>query len=161
MLGRGPINSGTAIFIAIILSIVVSTSYFQTKKDREASNWPSTISSIIGYADCDSPMRCGIRYKYFVEKRKYFGSRISFTTYHMPKGWNNSERNNWIKQSYPLGLEIDVYYDPNYPQTSSLQVGKSNEQFESNATWMSFIIFGCLAYLLITRVQRKIHNKQG
>lgn len=158
-IGRGAINSGTAIFTAIILSIVVSASFFQTKKDREATSWPSTTSSIVGYKNCDSPIRCGVRYIYFVENRKYIGSRVSFTTYHMPKGWNNDEINNWIKQSYPVGLEIDVYYDPNNPQDSSLQVGKSNVQFESNATWMSFIIFGCLTFLLITKIMRKKHNK--
>ena len=154
-LGRGPINSGTAIFTAIILSIVVSTSYLQTKKDRDAANWPYTIGSIIGYENCDKPIQCGVRYTYFVEKNKYTGARVSFTTYHMPKGWDNNDRNDWIKKTYAIGSEINVYYDPNNPQTSSLQVGKSKEQLESNATWMILIFFGLLAYLLIKKLWRK------
>lgn len=86
-----------------------------------AQTYPSapgsiTLSEIIP-GDSDSRPSPKIEYEYFVGKEKLQGDQISFGTFQ-----NSMEEARDVVSRYPAGSERQVYYDPDRPANSALEI---------------------------------------
>lgn len=132
-IGIAPIASGAAFLAGIVVTILLLV------QADESSGWPSTPGKVIEskveqqrsgggrQLDLDGPVMEGnvytwaaeIRYEYSVEGKDYVGSRIQLDDMDV----NDRSRAEGIAAGYPVGKEVDVYYDPDRPDIAVLVPG--------------------------------------
>jgi hypothetical protein len=132
-IGIAPIASGVAFVAGIVVTILLLV------QAGESSGWPSTPGKIIEsrveqqrsgggrQLSLDGPVQEGavytwaaeIRYEYSVEGKDHVGSRIQLDD----MDTNDRSRAEGIAAGYPVGKEVDVYYDPDKPEIAVLVPG--------------------------------------
>jgi hypothetical protein len=101
-------------FLGCFLSIF---SLYMYKKGKEASSWPYVTGTIIkskidgGLDDIPSPE---IVYEYSVGNIQYKGRNLSFTEIH-------TDANKAVSE-YQIGDSVSVFFNPNKPEDSALEV---------------------------------------
>lgn len=132
---------------AIFLLLGLGVSYYGyrlIRRARASSEWPAARGQIESSAvdvekererDSDGNVHYDTKYvprivyRYQVEGTDYYGEQLSY-------GSTSSGNASWayrIRDQYPPGTEVSVYYDPGNPQEAVLQPG---------AKWTTYIVLG-------------------
>lgn len=149
-----------AIFVIIFISYVILGTYFETRLDRIAINWPHTFAEIISHEECSNPYDCGISYHYKIKGEEIIGNRVMFSAYHMPKGWSTAEKQEWIVHKFPINKQVKVFYNNENPKQSALLVGVSIESLNESISFFSKVCIFWIFILLIWSFVIKKHNKK-
>ena len=83
-----------------------------------------------------------VRYSYSVDGTPYTGGKVSFSQY-----GGRQEHSRQIVQQYPVGKAVDVYYDPEKPETAVLEPGVTNSSYLILGIGLLSTICGIAAFL--------------
>ena len=128
--------------------------YYDITNSKDSNSWPSTIGEIIksrvgrrtslnnefvhDYAD--------IQYNYMVKSKKYTSNRVSFA---------NSENPVLVVKRYPVGWQVNVFYNPDNPKVSVLEPGFSDLTY----MWLGgAVIFFFLSFIFI-RIEKRVTSE--
>jgi hypothetical protein len=113
-----------------------------------SKSWP-TVDGTIKRAEIDVFRRDGnthyqpdIAYSYSVEGKKYTSSKISVGE---PPLDNNVSKAKKVQAKYPVGKEVTVWYDPELPESSSLEPGIKSGDIMLASIAAIFFLVGILA----------------
>lgn len=85
-----------------------------------------------------------VNYAYLVDNQKYESTRISAFSY----GSTSRQRALDItKKKYPVGRNVDVYYNPKYPKIAVLEKGVGFFAFIPILVGLPMLLFGALGLL--------------
>ncbi len=91
-----------------------------------SGDWPSTKGKVVkAEMEVSSDLQYGTTYgadvvfKYHVDDRDYVGNKVSFDQY----GSGDSSHVRGILNRYPVGSEVDVFYNPENPALAVLEPG--------------------------------------
>ena len=116
------------VFILTILTGVgiacIYMGYYNITNSKASESWPSTKGVIIKsvVVKTESAEHNGrtysakIEYKYIVEYKEYISDKVSFL---------NTDRPTTKVKKYPVGKEVDVFYNPENLEISVLEPGYS------------------------------------
>jgi hypothetical protein len=121
-----------AVFILGFMGVGIFLIYrsVQSRKKAEASQgWPSTIGQINEsrvshsvYTDTDGDSRDSytpyVEYTYQVAGQTYTGREITFG---FKQGFSNASKAQAMLAKFPVGAQVNVYYDPADPQQAVLE----------------------------------------
>ena len=129
------------IFLAIGLGIMIWGTKVLSNA-RASADWPATpgvitassversqSSSSSSSSSSRPTYSANISYSYSVEGSNYTSGTVSFGQY----GSSDSDHAREIVSRYPVNKEVDVFYNPEKPETSVLEPG---------VTWSSYLILG-------------------
>lgn len=106
---------------SIVGLIAFVKSVLSQRKSVACKNWPrvtGTISKSKRGADQGNDAIPLISYEYSIEESKFVGTTINFH----PIGYDVRSTNDVLKK-YPVGSEVDVFFDPHNHQNSVLEAG--------------------------------------
>lgn len=83
-----------------------------------------------------------VEYEYIVSETKYSSNQISFGK----TGSNKPEYARQLVNQYPKGKIVDVYYDPEDPETAVLVPGKSLASYAQLLVGVILTIISCLLF---------------
>ena len=93
---------------------------------QSSNNWSTTEGYIVSSewtsgrpSDEDVCDKAEVRYEYSVDGREYVGSRVAFAM----DDFCSQSRAIRVVDDYPVGSYVDVYYDPDNPETSVIEPG--------------------------------------
>ncbi len=108
--------------VALLAIIFVAISVYISSKKKQTAVWPATRGRVIGSAvervrdaDGEWSMEPRITYEYTVNGQVFRGTRVKFGF--TPKAQPTVAR-------YPVGQEVEVFYDPAKPGEAVLERGK-------------------------------------
>ncbi len=105
------------------------------KNASASSDWSATQGEIISAFVRESQDEDGVtyhadvNYSYAVDDRRYQADTVNFGQY----GSSSKARAEEIISRYPVGERVNVYYDPETPETAVLEPG---------VTWSSYLVLG-------------------
>ena len=109
------------IAVSLIMGLLsLAVGIFLLLITQESRTWPSTqgVISESWWMQGTKSSCAVIRYKYRVGERSYEGNSI------LPYSNEYSQAEQRLKvDQYPVGANVKVFYDPNHPQNSCLEVG--------------------------------------
>jgi hypothetical protein len=124
---------------------------------RQSASWPAvedriTHSELVDvYRDSDDTDRRqrsyepNIRYSYHIDGVAYQGTRFSYNWRLTKNNRSQAHRFTW---RYPLKTEVQVYYNPTDPQTSTLEPGFGKATFMWLVGGLTFATFGVSLFLI-------------
>ncbi|MFX1511456.1 MAG: DUF3592 domain-containing protein [Promethearchaeota archaeon] len=130
--------------------------YFFRKSLREikaSTKWPSVegeiVASKLGVRFDDEGVwiyKPNIIYSYLVGGREYHGERIIIMQAFYPsKSWAQKQ-----VDKYPLGLRVNVYYNPDAPKKAVLEPGMN---FHFQILWFVILpLFGGIIWLIFSEI---------
>jgi hypothetical protein len=124
------LNSARCIFAWIIAAVLLFRAGTALHDAFKARTWPRlnaiVTESDARWAEHRQPVRRSmwtyqlhLRYVYLVDGRKYIGTRESFSAWGPTENFNPF--NSAIAGKYPVGAQVQAYYDPTDPSRSVLQ----------------------------------------
>lgn len=122
-----PWIKGLNIFGGLLLmglgGLVIFAGVFQAMQAQQAADWPTTpgiitASTLEEKGDEIKRYHLEVEYEYTVQEEQYTGDEISFGT---SVGERNRTKAKAEQAKYAKGTQVDVYYDPNNPQTAVLE----------------------------------------
>lgn len=127
--GSEPSKKSNAVIIIIVLIVFGlvfgGVGYYRYKAGRASSGWP-VVRGKINYARVQSrrtnnrtDYTASIRYSYSINGTSYTGNEITASD----KNFKTRSRADAALRPYPVGSEVDVYYNPSKPQQSVLETG--------------------------------------
>ena len=149
-------------WLGLLLAGIGASAFYQGWKIRtkaeDSELWPSVPGTIKkstaklesggGYGSTSTTTyKAVIQYKYKVASRYYTNNKICIGGQLQLSFKKRAEAH---CHNYPVGAEVDVYYDPNNPQDSVLE---AREEISGllKMVGAAFIFFGVLAYLGVFR----------
>jgi hypothetical protein len=86
-----------------------------------------------------------IEYNYTVGEAHFHGTRLSFNRVHLAveDAWQR------IVDSYPVGKQVTVYYDPKNPGFAVLEPGLHGEMHDTFILAIIYIVFSVAAFLWV------------
>ena len=133
------------IFTLIGAAIFYFFSLPPLKYSLESKNWPKT-SGTITHSEVDSWTKDGksqydarINYSYTVEGKKYNSSKLNTSGSYT--GSNITKAKELVNE-FPVGKTVDVYYDPELPDSASLKPGASNTDIVMAVFPLIFFLIG-------------------
>jgi len=135
-------------FLMIIIAPFVAYVSIERFLDGQSSmSWPTTQGKVISSAveeDQHSRIKKSfkprIEYQYALEKKEYVGSEIS----HHDVGYGDRVNADNIVAKYPVGFQLDVYYDPDDYSRAVLEPGNSWRAYLFLAVPIAMLGFGLL-----------------
>ena len=107
----------------LVLTPIAAILAFVSYRSMQASNdWPSapgviSVSRVVNTVG--SKFKADVSYQYAVGGRNFSGTRIRFAD---TTGSRRNAQENLIKP-YPVGREVEVFYDPQNPRDAVLEPG--------------------------------------
>ncbi len=109
-----------------------------------SKSWPSVTGTItrsevkIWKRDSNTHYEPDIAYSYTVEGKKYTSSKITVGDGALDNNVSKAKR---LQAEYPAGKEVEVYYDPDLPESAVLQPGtKSGDLMLAGISALFFFI---------------------
>ena len=154
-------NSNPKMFGVIFALIGAVIFYFwgfpPLKYGYESKSWPKTNGTIT-YAEVDSWMKDGksqydarINYSYEVEGEKYNSTKINTSGSY---SGSNITKAKELVDEFPPGKTVDVFYDPEVPNSAALKPGISGSDIAMAAFPLVFLIIGLAVLTGILKPQR-------
>lgn len=156
-------NSPVTLFIVGIVFIfgswMVHTNFSvpMVKEAKASETWPTT-TGMITYSDIQQSESDGttmyaakINYDFTVDKKSYSGDRITLSS-----GNSSTSSIREVKkelQTYPLGANVKVYYDPELPNNAVLQPGA--DFFTKLIKYVPFL-FGFIGIVMLWQLVKKV-----
>jgi hypothetical protein len=139
------------VWLALLGLLILFTCYAlpQYFKAMESGLWPQakgviTISHLkVGYFKQMKGYYGVIEYDYCVGKTRFHGTRLSFNRVHLAveDAWKP------VVDSYPVGKQVTVYYDPKNPGLAVLEPGLHGEMHDMFILALIYIGFFVAAFL--------------
>ncbi len=142
---------GLGLVILVFSSLFTVGQLYTLRRARQSAKWPQTtgriiLSSLAPVSLTDrsfSDVQPLIRYRYSVGGTQYEGQTLS-----IGEGWWRS----WgtklpIREGFPVGSQVNVYYNPARPSDSALLVGPASSTYSRPIAGALLVIAG-LALLL-------------
>jgi hypothetical protein len=127
----------------------------------ESKSWPTT-SGTITKSEVDSWMKDGesrygavIKYTYQVEGKQYDSYKIGVSA---SSSNNNMSAAKDLVQEYPVGKTVDVFYDPEVPDSAALKPGVRAGDIAIAGGMLLFSILGLLVLFRIIKPTRSYSN---
>jgi len=125
------LNRVTAFVLLLLGLILLVVSGFGVKQGYDTLSWTSTNGTVVQSAINkelrrkyrlfgDYNYQPDIKYQYSVNGRQYSSSEISVADWFTTSNLSEAEE---ITARYPLNGKVPVYYDPNRPDQSYLEIG--------------------------------------
>lgn len=137
------------------------------KYGYESKSWPVTTGTIT-HSEVESWMKDGksqydarINYSYEVDGKKYNSTKINTSGSY---SGSNITKAKELVNDFPAGKTVDVFYDPEVPDSAALKPGVSGGDIAMAAFPLIFLIIGLLVLFNIIKPQRsysKTHTKGG
>jgi hypothetical protein len=136
------------VIFVLIGPALVFYGYYADHRDRPSLQWPK-VSGVV--MQCEQVFHRGrnshytvtINYTYFVNGRRYLGSRIALWS---PDWSGGGGRTQAFVITYPVRSTTDVYYDPQNPENAVLIPG-ANEEFNHSLIRIGYYGFVPLLWL--------------
>jgi len=156
------LNSARCIFAWIIAAVLLFRAGTALHDAFKARTWPS-LDAIVTESDARwvehrQPVRRSmwsyqlhLRYVYLVDGRKYIGTRASFSAWGPTENFNPF--NSAIAGKYPVGTQVQAYYDPTDPSRSVLQKNPRP------SAWIALVLGLLIAKLGISYSRRVAEEK--
>jgi len=165
---KGPRNSNATSFGIIFTLVGALMFYFfglpPLKYANESKSWPKT-SGIITKSEVDSWMKDGesqygavIKYTYQVEGKEYISYSVGVNS---ASSNNNMSAAKDLVQEYPVGKTVDVFYDPEVPDSAALKPGIKAGDVALAGGMLLFAILGLLVLFRIIKPTRSYSNRTG
>lgn len=110
------------IILLILTPLAAFACFFSYRSMQASSSWPST-QGVVSISRVENSVglktKAEILYQYLVNNETYSGSRIRFAD---TTGSSRSAQEKSI-EPYPLGKQVEVFYDPNDPKVAVLEPG--------------------------------------
>lgn len=141
---------GGAIFIFFALPPL---QYSATSK-----SWPSVPGTItrsevkVWKSDGNTHYSPDIAYSYTVEGKKYSSGKITVGDGALDNNVSKAKR---LKAEYPVDKEVDVYYDPDLPESAVLQPGTKSGDLMLAGISALFFFVGLLAFYQGVKAKRR------
>lgn len=123
----------------------------------ESKSWPVT-SGTITHAEVDSWMKDGksqydarINYSYEVEGKKYNSTKLNTSGSYSGSNMTKAKE---LVDEFPAGKTVDVFYDPEVPDSAALKPGISGNDILLAALPLLFLIIGLAVLTGILKPQR-------
>lgn len=123
----------------------------------ESKSWPKTSFTIIR-SEVDSWMKDGksqyearINYSYEVDGKKYNSTKISTSGSY---SGSNIAKAKEIVEKFPAGKTVDIFYDPEVPDSATLKTGVSSNDIIMAVFPLLFLIIGLAVLIGILKPQR-------
>jgi len=159
-------RKSNATFFGIIFTIAGGLMFYffglpPLKYAFESGSWPMT-SGTITKSEVESWMKDGksqyaavIKYRYQLEGKEYFSYNIGVNN---SSGNNNMSAAKEIVQDYPVGKVVDVFYDPELPDSAALIPGVRAGDVALAGGMLLFAIIGLLVLFRIIKPTRTYSN---
>ena len=137
----------SAIFIWLIAAVIAGNTYVMwrvTFQEFKMRSWNAIDGTITVVSDSATIAGEGVEYKYEVDGKEYIGHRIAINDWHLPKSWVDTQKTEWIKEKYPIGTSVEVYYDPDVPGKSVL-IKKTTSEGDELGGPVMFTLFAIFA----------------
>lgn len=120
-------------------------------KAKASESWPSTQGTVLSSevvrsrdSDGDTMYAADVVYSYSVNDQIYESSQIKIG----PKSKSSSSSGAYkVRNKYPKGSTVTVYYDPNAPEEAALEAGVSFNSYIILMIGLVFFGVGCLIVL--------------
>jgi hypothetical protein len=159
---RRPGNANP-ITLGIIFALVGGVIFFlfalpPLQYSSTSKSWP-TVAGIITKSEIDIWRNDGkthyqpdIAYAYSVDGKKYTSSKITVGD---PPLDNNVTPAKRLQAEYPVGKDVDVYYDPELPESAALQPGTKTGDYLLAGICAIFFFAGLLALYQGLKAKRR------
>lgn len=141
--------------VPAIVLFVLALYFFTKEKDKQKNCIQKTIGTVFRYSFMDNDL-CLPLVEYFVDGKRYIGKRkwrsykvIRTASIKQSTAESNIEQNtltlrgnaffmeNPMKKLYPIGTQVDVYYNPSKPKENYVQV------IEKRASIIGIVLLLC------------------
>ncbi len=116
---------------------------------KQSTSWP-TASGVVTHSDIDRRLDKGktrysaeIAYRFSVNGQEFVGNTVSYGAIVSSSDSNHVRR---VTDRYPVGGEIDVYYDSVNPDNNVLEPGTKGSSFILYGVGWLFLIVGVLIF---------------
>jgi hypothetical protein len=123
-----------------------------------SKSWPSVPGTItrsevkVWKSDGNTHYEPDIAYSYSVEGKKYSSSKITVGDGALDNNVSKAKR---LQAEYPAGKEVDVYYDPDLPESAVLQPGTKSSDLMLAGISALFFFIGLLALYQGLKAKRR------
>ncbi|MBN1416262.1 MAG: DUF3592 domain-containing protein [Bacteroidales bacterium] len=123
-----------------------------------SKSWPAVPGTItrsevkVWQRDGNTHYEPDIAYSYMVEGKRYSSSKITVGDGSLD---NNVKRAKSLQAEYPAGKEVDVYYDPDLPESAVLQPGTKSGDLMLAGISALFFFVGLLAVYQGVKAKRR------
>ncbi|MDX9930873.1 MAG: DUF3592 domain-containing protein [Bacteroidales bacterium] len=123
-----------------------------------SKSWPSVPGTItksevqVFKRDGNTHYQPDIAYSYSVEGKKYSSSKITVGDGALDNNVSKAKR---LQAEYPAGKEVDVYYDPDLPESAVLQTGTKSGDLMLAGIAAVFFLVGVLALFQGVKAKRR------
>lgn len=159
--GTRPRQANSTVFGIIFTLVGVLTFYFfgwpTLKYAYDSKSWPRT-DGMITKSEVDSWMKDGksqysavINYSYQVDGQKYSSAKITVSGSVSNSSMSRAKE---VVQQYPLGKTLDVFYDPEVPDSAALKPGVRGGDIAQGGAMLLFAIVGLLVLFRIIKPTR-------
>lgn len=154
-------NSNPKMFGLVFALIGALVFYFfgwpPLKYGFESKSWPITNGTITS-SEVDSWMKDGnsqydarINYSYNVNRKTYNSTKVYYSGSY--SGSNITKAKELVNE-FPVGTTVDVYYDPDVPESAALKPGVSGNNLLMAALPLIFLIIGLAVLTGALKAQR-------
>lgn len=166
---RRPGNANP-ITLGIIFALVGAAIFFffalpPLQYSATSKSWPSVPGTItksevqVFKRDGNTHYQPDIAYSYTVEGKKYTASKITVGDGALDNNVSKAKR---LQAEYPAGKEVDVYYDPDLPESAVLQPGtKSGDLMLAGISALFFFVGLLAVYQGVKAKQRAAEAKSA
>ena len=127
----------------------------------ESKSWPTTVGTITKSAvdswikDGNSQYEAQVNYSYKVEGEMYNSSKIITSGSYSGSSMTKAKE---IVAEYPLGKVVDVFYDPEVPDSAALIPGVRAGDVALAGGMLLFAVIGLLVIFRIIKPKRSYSN---
>ncbi|MFN2314727.1 MAG: DUF3592 domain-containing protein [Bacteroidales bacterium] len=160
---RKPGNANP-VTLGIIFAIVGGAIFFifalpPLQYAHTSKSWPIVQGTVtrsevkIWKRDGNTHYEPDIAYSYSVEGKKYSSAKITVGDGSLD---NNASKAKRLQAEYPVDKEVDVYYDPDLPESAVLQPGTKSGDLMLAGIAALFFFIGLLAVYQGVKAKRRI-----
>lgn len=132
------------VIVALLGGFAIAASLWLRRANARAQSWPSVRGRVVKSGLRPDPNDAGssveVHYEYKLGARSYVSSRIGFAVFR-----DDAPAKERLIARFPLGAEVEVFYDPANPSSSVLLREPSLLWLGASATGLVAIGFSVLA----------------
>jgi hypothetical protein len=145
-----------SLLIAAFFGLGVYSIISHDSAGRNSLSWPTTTGKILKtkiYERTDTVVVVGstdyyvyVKYVYSVDGKEYTSSKVRFTE---PSSFMDLKDAQRERAKFPVNKEVDVYYNPDNPESSCLEPGGSNILITVAEVFMMLIVVGICIFGIV------------
>jgi len=120
-------DTGVSGIVAFFLAFIAILIFLSVLKSQKSTNWPVVEGTITNNEYVEHKRQTGsvkITYSYNFKGKEYSNDRLSFSeTSHVLSVVQR------IRDKYPIGSKVKVFYNPGNPEESALEPGASGSSY--------------------------------